>query len=689
MKNKLLLMSAGLLSTSLSRAQMTQDTIQSTAIDQVIITGTRTARDIATLPLPTQIITGESIRNSGMSRLNEIIQEQTGLFTVPDFGGGEGIQMQGLDAAYVMILIDGQPLFGRSAGTLDLGRISINNIDRIEVVKGASSSLYGSEALAGVINIITKDPKKTNGVEGNFAYKIASFNTHDASAGLRYGRDRLKADLFINLFKTGGYNLSGSTFSQTVEPYFNTTIQPKIKYQFSDQLQLTISNRIFHQDQDYKSEVQQDLYQGKSKITEWNQSLILEHKWNKNLKLQYDFYFTNYKANEYLDDHIGQRYEQSDFNQWYIRPEIRLNYKYKKHNLTTGIGLNHETLERTDFKDRAKLSSEYIFGQMEWFIGEKWNLLTGFRLDQHHQYKSQFSPKVGVNYKLTDDLSIKSSIGYGYKAPDLRQLYFNFNNSAIGYTVLGYNVAEDILKELDAQGQIAVVYPMNFAEPLKPESSINFNLGSYYKKNRWTIDANIFYNRIKNLIDSNIVAQKTNGQNVFSYFNLNKIFTYGVEFNSSYKVDDKLTISAGYQYLIAKDQTIVDRLKNGEIFARNPETLDSFKLQSKDYFGLYNRSRHSVTAKLNYEIPQLHSKINLRLVYRSKYGIADSNSNEILDKYDQFVKGYLIANLALTTELKYEFSLQAGALNLFDYTDKNNISNLPGRQFFGKIMYHF
>ena len=139
-----------------SKAQVATDSIKSTHLQEVIVTGTRTERSVATLPLPTQIITGESIKKSGLSRLNEIIQEQTGLITVPDFGGGEGIQMQGLDATYVMILIDGQPLLGRSAGTLDLSRISVNNIERIEIVKGASSCLYGSEALAGVVNIITK-----------------------------------------------------------------------------------------------------------------------------------------------------------------------------------------------------------------------------------------------------------------------------------------------------------------------------------------------------------------------------------------------------------------------------------------------------------------------------------------------------------------------------------------------------
>ena len=156
------------------------------------------------MPLPTLIITGESIEISGLSRLNEIIQEQTGLITVPDFGGGEGIQMQGLDASYVMILIDGQPLFGRIAGTLDLSRISVNNIERIEIVKGASSSLYGSEALAGVVNIITNTPKNTEKLKGNLNYKRATFNMHDVSTTFEYGKKKVAVELFGNYFKTNG-----------------------------------------------------------------------------------------------------------------------------------------------------------------------------------------------------------------------------------------------------------------------------------------------------------------------------------------------------------------------------------------------------------------------------------------------------------------------------------------------------
>jgi len=670
-------------------AQVENDSLKTSQLKEVIVTGTRTERSVATLPLPTQIITGESIRKSGLSRLNEIIQEQTGLITVPDFGGGEGIQMQGLDAAYVMILIDGQPLFGRSAGTLDLSRISVNNIEKIEIVKGASSSLYGSEALAGVVNIITKKTTTTEKLKGNINYKLATFNTHDVSTSLEYGKKKVGFELFGNYFKTDGYNLSENNFSQTVEPFSNYTIQPKIRINFSDKVNLLLNSRVYNQNQDYKSEIGTAKYIGKSKINEWNNSVLLNHAVSDNFKLVYDLYATNYKADEYLNDENNQLFDESNFNQWFYRPEVRSHYKIGKNTLTTGIGINYETLERTYFEEKATLNSEYLFGQFEWYLKERWNVLVGFRYDNHYQYQSQFSPKIGVNYKWNDNFSLKTSLGYGYKAPDLRQLYFDFTNSSVGYTVLGYNVAEEKLASLQSQGQILFTNGYNFSNPLKPESSININFGGYYKKNKVSFDYNLFYNTIENLIDTRAIAQKTNGQNVFSYFNIDKIFTYGLELNGTYKMNSNFSISSGYQYLIAKDQTIVDKIERGEIFARDPITLSSFRLKPSDYFGLYNRSKHTANIKLNYLIPSIETSINARVFYRSKYGIFDSNNNAILDKYDDFVKGYFLTNLTINKDFKYRISAQFGVNNLFDYKDENNIPNVSGRQLFTRIQYQF
>lgn len=666
------------------------DTIKTTALDEIVITATRTEKQLASIPLPTSIISSIEISKAGITKLNEILTEQTGLITIPDFGGGEGIQVQGLDAAYTLILIDGVPLVGRSAGTLDLSRISVGNIDRIEIVKGASSSLYGSEALAGVINIITKRPKKDS-VSGNASFRYATFNTQDANANLVWKKKKLSGSLFANYFSTDGYDLDKSTKLKTIEPYHNTTFQPKLYYAFSSKLNIALGSRFYHQKQEYKATVENEDYQGKSSIDEWNGQVKAEHKWSGKIYSEYEIYLTNYKAKEYLNHSSNNELlEESYYSQWLFRPEIRTTFSIKDNKLTTGIGVNQETLNRTYFENKATFNSQYFYTQYDYNPTKKWNLLAGFRYDNHNQYQSQFSPKIATNYKISNSLIIKSSIGYGFKAPDFRQLYFDFTNPTIGYTVLGYNVIEDKLKELETQGQLLYkTEDINYSNSLKPESSINFNLGSTYQKNKIKIDINTFYNSISNLIDTRVVAQKTNGQNVFSYFNITEIFTYGLELNSTYKFNNEFKIAVGYQYLIAKDKDVVTNIANSEVYARDPETLQSFQIKKTDYFGLFNRSKHTANVKIYYTIPNCKTAISLRVFYRSKYGLFDTNNNQILDKYDEFVNGYCLTNLSVTKKIASKYDFQIGANNLFNFTNAKEISNISGRQIFGKIQFNF
>ncbi|EKT4519884.1 TonB-dependent receptor [Flavobacterium psychrophilum] len=671
-----------------SQEKQLSDSVKVATLNDVVITATRTERQLSSLPLPISIITSADISKAGISRLNEILTEQTGLITVPDFGGAEGIQVQGLDAAYTLILIDGVPLVGRSAGTLDLSRISVGNIDRIEIVKGASSSLYGSEALAGVINIITKKPKSDH-FSGNLSYRYASFNTHDATANFVWKKKKFSGSFFTNYFDTNGYDLDKKNSLQTVEPYYNTTIQPKLYYDFSDKLKLIVGTRFYHQKQDNKTIINNKNYQGDAVINEWNSQIKLEHNWNSKINSEYEIYLTNYKTDAFLNNSKNILFEESFYDQWLIRPEIRTTFSINNNKLTAGFGINHETLDRTYFGINANFNSQYGFLQYDYNPSKKWNILAGFRYDNHNQYKSQLSPKIAINYKVTDHLSLKTAVGYGFKAPDFRQLYFDFTNSSVGYTVLGYNVADTRLNALDNQGQILKrIKDISFDNPLKPESSLNFNLGIFYQRSKLKIEVNAFYNAISNLIDTRAIAIKYTGQNVFSYYNVGKIFTYGTEFNSAYSFSNNLKISLGYQYLIAKDKSVIDDFETHQ-YIRDSQTLETIKINKVAYFGLFNRSKHTANVKFLYMIPKIKTDINLRVFYRSKYGLFDTNNNQILDVYDDFVKGYFITNVSISKQIKEKFSFQVGANNLLDYTNPKEISNLSGRQIFGKLQFNF
>lgn len=654
---------------------------------EVVVTGTRTQRVLQSLPLPMTIITSEAIIKSGVTRLSEILNEQTGIILIPDESGFEGIQMQGLDAAYTMIMIDGVPLVGRSAGVIDLSRVTVGNIERIEIVKGASSALYGSEAMGGVINVITKRPKKDL-FSGSLSYRYATFNTNDANVNLLWKKKKIAANLFANFNSSDGYDLDKSTWLKNIEKYHNTTIQPKLYYDFSEKLKLVLSNRFYNQKIDNKAVIETKQYQGDATENEWNSQIKLEHNWSSKFYSEYELYVTNYKNDAFLIDEDSLPFEKSYYNQWLFRPEVRTTFSIKENKLTTGIGLNHETLDRTYFDKNVVFNSQYVFVQYDYNPTEKWNILAGFRYDNHSEYASQLSPKLAANYKITEDFSLKASVGYGYKAPDFRQLYFDFMNPSVGYTVLGYNVAESRLKELEDQGQIEErTSGINFSEPLKAESAINFNFGTFYKKNKLRLDVNAFYNSISNLIDTRAVALKSNGQNVFSYTNISEIFTYGLEYNSTYNFSKEFTVSLGYQYLIAKDKSVVDDF-DAHKFVRPPGS-GTVEINKSDYFGLFNRSKHTANVKVFYTIPQIKTDINLRVFYRSKYGMFDTNGNQVLDQYDQFVKGYVQTNLSISKQIQEKFMLQVGANNLLDYTNPSQINNLAGRQIYTRIQINF
>ncbi len=668
--------------------ETTKDTIKTTNLSEVILTATRTARQLSSLPLPVTLIHKKKIIQSGTIILNE----QTGIITVSDESGFEGVQIQGIASDYILILIDGVPLVGRSAGNFDLSRLTVGNIKQIEVVKGPSSSLYGSEALGGVINIITEKPK-TETLEGNVSYRIGSFTQQDINLDIKQRIKKFRYGFFANRFSSEGYDLNPDVEGQTVNPFENYTLNGRVFYDFNNNLSLFSSLRFYDQTQEAGFTFDDTVFEGDTKEQEWNAHLRLDHKWNDKFDVDYELYYTNYTANERLANPISDEVlSDSDFDQKLLRPEVRGNYTFAKAGtITAGLGFQYDELDRTFFDEKVTFNSQYLYAQYDVNPVEKLNIIVGGRFDNHSEYSNQFSPKLALRYKLTDAIALKGSVGYGFKAPDFRQLYFDFTNSAVGYTVLGYNVAIDKLQELQAQGQIldVVVSTSELDNPLEAESSIGYNLGITYKKGKWNTELNLFRNDFKNLIDTRIIARKTNGQNVFSYVNFDEIYTTGLEVNAGYKINENLNINAGYQLLYAFDKTKEQLVENGEVFVREPQTNQTVAVEKKDYFGLVNRSRHNANFKVFYNIPKVKANVNLRLLYRSKYAQFDTNGNGLIDSYDNsFIDGYITTNIAASKTFSKDFNVQVGANNLLDYRDEN-IPALPGIQGYVKINYQF
>ena len=655
-------------------------------LDEVIISGTKTIRVVSSLPLNASVINKVEIEKTNATRLSDVINEELGLITVSDFGGAEGIQMQGLDSEYTLVLIDNQPLVGRLAGTLDLNRVSVGNIKQIEIVRGPSSSLYGNNAFAGVINIITDEPKE--GFNGNVSSSYETHNTTDSNISLSYKNKDFNGSVFFNKYSSDGYDLIEDDGLNTVNEFNNNTLQIKLGYDISKKFKVRINTRHFTQMID---NIAPNNLSGETFTAEDNINFIISHKSDK-FNTDFEIYFTSYFGDEFLDDELGNRFSESFYDHILLKPEIKTVYKIdNQKEFVFGLGNEYETLNRTYFEIEPKQNSPFIYFQYDYKPNEKINLILGGRFDKYKEYKSQISPKFSGIYKIQNNESIKISTGYGYKTPDFRQLYFNFSNSTVGYSVIGYNVVEDVINQLIDEGQIAnIIIPIEeFEDPLSPESSFGVNIGYSREINeKISLSSNIFSNSAKNLIDYRVIANKINGQNVFSYYNVNNVSTFGFDINTKYKADNYFNFSIGYQLLYAYDLDAREAFENGDVYARLTVDSPAFRLKKSDYFGLYNRSRHMGVLKINYNNLENNFSCNLRLIYRSKYGIYDSNSNNYLDKYDDFVNGHITTNISINKIINSSLTVSGGVENIFNYLDRQNISNLSGRIYFLRAKYN-
>ncbi len=677
--NKYLLTLACIMRAGILFAQTDTCTKQQ-SLQEIVVTATRNEQQINKVPIPVTVITRQQLQSSGALLLQQILAEQTGLFITSNHG--TGVQMQGLEAEYTLILLDGEPLIGRTAGTLDLSRITVSNIERIEIIKGPVSSLYGSDALAGVINIITSN--RSDKGSTNITGRYGSNRTYNLDAQTKIPVQKGLFSFGANYLNSQGYTLGENQGSPTVAPYNALTLQSRWQQQWNSKWQSTLSGRFYQQRyssyfQDTKGPVDD-----KGREQDANVSWNVKHTPTANFTQVFRIYYSRYATKEdmlYRDDKSS--YDASFFTQQYLKPEYQADWQITpKHQLTAGTGYIHETVSATRYDDKMAFNTGYIFLQENWKPTDKWNILLGGRFDMHNQYPSQLSPKLSLSYQFLPQWRVLGSVGRGYRAPDFRQLYLHFNNAAVGYTVLGTRLLSAVIPEMQAQGQIKQL-DINLQQlpELDAESSWSYNTG--IQGTPWTgtnVRVNFFYNRVNNLIDTRAIAEKTNGQRVYSYINVKSITTCGAEAEISQNLGKYFQLAGGYQYLRTRDNELFDQVKKGQVYTTDPATRETRALKRSEYFGLFNRSHHTANFKISYIQPRYGIDAYARVLYRSKYGFTDENGNNTPDLKSEFVPGYATVNFSIAKYLlEKRLRVQVTADNLFNYSDYQHIPTMPGR----------
>lgn len=675
----------------LAQIPITKDTLKVNG-DSVVVTATRTERKLSNLTVPVTIINAKTIQQNGALRLTDILKEQTGLNLTSGFGAG--VQLQGLNPDYTIILINGEPLVGRTAGVLDLNRIALGNIKKIEIVKGPSSSLYGSEAMAGVINIITD---ATNGAPLSLGLRYGTYNTLDAHLETKSNTKNLLYQGFYNVYNTDGYSIRPNSNSRVTTPIDRYATNQQLKWHIGSRTNMVINTRFTQEKIQNEIAVANNgvtIYSiGKEDIKDLNLSASLNHQFTNNIKTSLRTYNTTYDAVQNLLTINGLPYRDV-LNHNFKRIENQTDWDInKKLQAVFGIGAVWEGVKSSRYdseKLRKQNDIQYAFTQWEWKPSEKFTIIGGLRFDNNSQFASAFSPKISMLYKVNQQHQFKLSVGQGFKAPDFRQLFLDFTNAAAGsYSVFGVAQAQQVIAKLDALGQIGNLFPNYYQlKALKPEYSNGVHFTWDWKINASsTLSVQLFRNDIKNLIESQQVGTYISGAQIFSYLNIGRAFTTGFEIEGQHKLNTHWTISGGYQFLVTGDKDQIAEIKFGTVYTKNNQGYSRL-LRLNEYVGLPNTSKHKLQVKLNYNSPKGYY-LNVRAIYRSRWAVNNNNGNEVFDIGDVFASGYVALNSAAGKTFKNGMGTQIGIDNIGNYVDATNLPNLPGRTFYASVKYQF
>lgn len=676
-----------------------EDTTRAKELSEVVVTATRTERKLTNVAVPVRIINQTTIQQAGSLRLRDILQEQAGLYLTNGFGAG--VQMQGLNPDYTLIMIDGEPLVGRTAGVLDLNRVAVGNVKKIEIVKGPSSSLYGSEAMAGVINIITDNSfkkKLSAGIRYGFGNpddgwalpgSSKAFNNTDMNLqGSATIKNKLGIQYFSNANFLDAISYRPNSTDRVPQPVWRLTNQLQLSYPFSPKTKATLSVR--HAWDHIKQNLTVDNI-GSSTSTygyESNKDLNINgavtHQFNDHIKTALRLYATQYNGLQRLfyTDKPDSVYNDV-FKQHFYRAENQTDFNWGKSTITAGAGYAIDQVNSTRYDDvnsRKQNNIAYAFAQEEWRPTEKLTVIGGIRYDDNKLFAAAVSPKVAIRYAVNSKLSLRASLGRGFKAPDFRQLYLNFTNIAAGgYSVFGTIDAVKIIDHLNQEGQIAdLTADYSKLKQLTPEFSTGANLGGTYNPiKNLVINFNAFRNDIENLIDVREVATRINGTQIYSYINVKNAYTEGGELEVKYDLNKKWQVNAGYQYLVTADKDELKKVKAGEVYTTGAN--GSRVLKTSEYRGLPNRSTNMANFKITYDYHGVF--FTARVLYRSKWIVAKGGS-QVNDINSEYANGFAQLNLSTGHQLKNGFRMIMGMDNVFNYQDVNNLPNLPGRMIY-------
>ena len=645
------------LSTSVFSQQ--RDTI--TKLDEVVVTATRSEISLENSPIPTEVIGKKEIEQLNLITMQDLLQVK-GIQVAPVSSGG--FQLRGLSSEYVLVMIDGVPIAGRESGALDVSNINLANVERVEIVKGSMSSLWGNHAIGGVINIITKKGGKPS-LSVNTQY--GTNNTSLLGLSGTFGKDKFKNVSKVTLGNSDGFDIDPDTYGKNVLPFSLLNITNRSTY--NDGVNSFSLGASYFNKQSKGNTITETNTSGEQIETiEENQSdnLILDlnykrtfGKYVSEIKLSNSSFSNSNKASFTFFGQPTERLDESTQN--IFQPEMINSYNWNDKNQTTfGFGYRGYTYDTERYGGERNLNSS--FGYVQHYLNlDKLNIVAGGRFDNYAEFGSNLTPKISAKYDL-GKFSINTSVGGGFRVPDFRTLYLTLGGFSQGFYVLGSELIEDEINFYQSNNQIAfLTYDINDINSLSSETSISYDFGVSYKiNNRSKIGVNVFQTNTNDLIESVFVGQFINQTALFGYTNISEATFKGIEFEGLYQKGG-LRLDGSYQYL---------------------ET-EATKKDGTEFF-LGERPKHLTNLSASYTTTNKYSFV-LNGVHKSEYFFRDIDGGGTKDE-NEFIPQHTILNGIISKQYK-QFNIGFGINNILNFTNREYLKQQNGRTIFGKLTY--
>lgn len=642
-------------------------------LDQVIVTGSFKPIKADQSIYNVKVIDNKLIQQKGATNLSDILKDELNIQVTNDPALGSGLKLKGLSGNNVKILVDGVPVIGRMGGNIDLDQLNLYNVDHIEVVEGPMSVVYGSNALAGAINIITK--------ENLHSSYHSTFNSYTESIG----KSNINAITTFNRGKNsfsfaGGWNyFNGASFasdtnrSQQWKPkeqynmdsyYARNTEKSKLKYQIS-----LMNERLLD-----KGDQLAPRFNNATDV--WYRTLRLSNRLEYNKKIDNHFYinmlgsysyFTRSKLSYYKDfvENISAQViddESTDttrFNAFTYRVIIGNQNPDRKINFLTGADLNYETVAGSKIENEKQTIGDYaLFTSFIFNLDKNFSFQPGLRAAINTNSNVPLVPSINLKWNAYSFLNIRASYTRGFRTPTLKELYIRFKDSS---------------HDLEPNENLDSEWGHNF------DLSFNINTDKTEKIHFSNIEFEVFYNRMHNKIELAVVAiDSITKQSTYKNVNISKYNTIGGKVSFKYNFYTYFDLGFGF-----------GETGTYATFSKENESLSKYKFSPEASISLsIFLQRFNVKIISNYKYFGENWQFSIDEKKDITLGSMDSYQNLDISLMKKFLKNRMTVTIGAKNILDNKMIKNTGRTSDTPHSSAEGSSVGYGRVYFSSISFN-